>query len=180
MADGYFPGITNAAPELGRKLSGPLTPGDPTVRSFSDQFANDNIRKIYGLQLNIPILGGNQPLQNRANYIQQRVNYRNSSLIRSGVEYQVKTDVFRAHQNYSLYTKTFLVSNEQLKAAEYAYQLETERYNLGVSSFVDFINANKNFVQSQTDRAQAEYRLLFQKVLVDYAVGTIKPDDFEK
>ena len=154
--------------------------GDSTVRSFENQFTSDNIRKIYGLQLNIPILGGNQPLQNRANYIQQKVIYRNNSIIRSSVEYQVKTDVFRAYQNYSLFAKTFTVSEAQLKAAEYAYQLETERYNLGVSSFVDFINANKNYVQSQTDRAQAEYRMLFQKVLVDYAVGTIKPEDFEK
>ena len=34
-------------------------------------------------------------------------------------------------------------------------------------------------VQAQTDKAQAEYRLLFQKVAVDYATGTLKTDDFE-
>ncbi len=153
--------------------------GDPTVRAFSDQFKTDNLRKIYGLQLTIPILGGNQALQNRANYVQQRVAYKNSQLFKQGVEYQVKTDVLRAYQNFKLYSKTFTVSLEQLKAAELAYQFETERYDLGVSSFVDFINANKAFVQSQTDRAQAEYRLLFQKVLVDYAVGTLKPEDFQ-
>jgi hypothetical protein len=35
------------------------------------------------------------------------------------------------------------------------------------------------FVKAQTDKAQAEYRLMFQKVLVDYAVGTLKPEDFK-
>lgn len=155
------------------------THGDQTVRPFSDQFENDNLRKIYGLQLSIPILGGNQALQNRANYVQQKVNYQNSQVARQGVEFQVKTDVLRAYKNYSLYSQTFSVSQEQLKAAEFAYQLEVERYNLGVSSFVDYFNANKVFVQAQTDRAQAEYRLLFQKVLVDYAVGTLKPEDFQ-
>jgi outer membrane protein len=68
---------------------------------------------------------------------------------------------------------------EQLKAADLAFNLETERYNLGVTNFVDYINANRVFVQAQTEKAQAEYRLLFQRVLIDYAVGTLKPEDLE-
>lgn len=153
--------------------------GDPTVRPFSEQFQNDNLRKFYGLQLNLPILGGNQTFQNRAAYVQQKVAYHNSILTRKNVEVQVKTDILRAYQNFKLYSKTFEVSQEQLNAAKMAYDLETERYNLGITNFVDFSNANKTFVQSQTDKAQAEFRLLFQKVLVDYAVGTLKPEDFQ-
>ena len=153
--------------------------GDVDVRSFSDQFRTDNLRKIYGLQLNVPILGGNQALQNRANYIQQKVLFENSQLARQGTEVQVKTDVLRAQQNYNLFSKTFAVSQSQLKAAEIAYQFETERYKLGVSNFVDFSNANRVYVQAQTDRAQAEYRLLFQRVLLDYALGTLKPEDYK-
>jgi outer membrane protein len=153
--------------------------GDPTVRPFDVQIKSDNLKKIYGLQLNIPIFGGNQNLQNRTNYVQQRVTYLNNQWTRKNVEVQVKTDVLRAHQNMELYAKTYTVTIGQLKAAEIALQLETERYNLGVTSFVDFANANRVFVQAQTDKAQAEYRLLFQKVLVDYAVGTLKPEDFK-
>ena len=78
-----------------------------------------------------------------------------------------------------LYSKTYSVTIDQLKAAEVALQLESERYSLGVTNFVDYANANRVFVQAQTDKAQAEYRLLFQKVLVDYAVGTLKPEDFQ-
>ncbi|MBI1769504.1 MAG: TolC family protein [Bacteroidetes bacterium] len=153
--------------------------GDPNVRPFDVQFKSDNLKKIYGLQLNIPILGGNQNLQNRTNYVQQRVTYLNNQLTRKNVEVQVKTDVLRAHQNMQLYAKTYTVTIDQLKAAEVALQLESERYNLGVTNFVDYANANRVFVQAQTDKAQAEYRLLFQKVLVDYAVGTLKPEDFQ-
>ncbi len=153
--------------------------GDPTTRPFADQFKDDNLRKIYGLQLNVPIFGGNQGFQNRAATVQQRVAYENSQLTRKNVEIQVKTDVLKAYQNFQLYAKTYTASLEQFKAANLAYQLETERYNLGITNFVDFSNANKVFVQAQTDQAQAEYRLLFQKVLVDYAVGTLKPEDFQ-
>ncbi len=153
--------------------------GDPAVRPFDVQFKSDNLKKIYGLSLNIPIFGGNQNLQNRTNYVQQRVLYLNNQLTRKNIEVQVKTDVMRAYQNMRLYSKTYSVTIDQLKAAEVALQLESERYSLGVTNFVDFANANRVFVQAQTDKAQAEYRLLFQKVLVDYAVGTLKPEDFQ-
>jgi outer membrane protein TolC len=69
------------------------------------------------------------------------------------------------------------VSLDQLKSAEIAFQYETERYNLGVTDFVTYLNANRVFVQSQTDKASAEYRLVFQKILLDYAAGTLKPED---
>lgn len=153
--------------------------GDPSVRPFDTQFKNDNLRKIYGFQLNIPIFGGNQNLQNRTNYVQQRVLYLNNQWTRKNVEVQVKTDVLRAYENLQLYARTYSVTIDQLKAADHALQLESERYGLGVTNFVDFANANRVFVQAQTDKAQAEYRLLFQKVLVDYAVGTLKPEDFK-
>jgi outer membrane protein TolC len=57
-----------------------------------------------------------------------------------------------------------------LEAAEMVFRLETERYYLGVTNFVDYQNANQVFVQ-----AQAKLRLLFQKVVVAYAAGTLKP-----
>jgi outer membrane protein len=145
-------------------------------RPFSEQFRANNVFKQYGLQLNIPIFNG---LQNRTNYVQQKVLYENAILTRKNVEYQIKNDVIRAVRNYMGVRKSYTVSIDQYRAAELALQLETERYNLGVSSFVDFANANRVFVQAQTDRAQAEYRLMFQKVLVDYAVGTLKPEDFQ-
>jgi len=153
--------------------------GDNGVRPFDVQLTSDNLKKNYGLSLNIPIFGGNQNLQNRTNFVQQRVLYLNNQWTRKNVEVQVKTDVLRAYENMQLYARTFSVTIDQLKAADLAFQLETERYNLGVSSFVDYANANRVFVKAQTDKAQAEYRLMFQKVLVDYAVGTLKPEDFQ-
>ena len=153
--------------------------GDPNVRPIEDQLKVDNFRKVYGLQLYIPIFGGNRALQNRTAYVQQKVAYLNSQTNTQNAEIQVKTDVVRAFENFKLFKRTFVVSLEQLRAAEMAFELEKERYNLGVTNLIDFIQANRILVQSQTDRAQAEYRLLFQKVLLDYAIGTLKPEDLE-
>jgi outer membrane protein len=152
-----------------------LQPNDKQ-RSFNDQFRFDNVYKQYGFQLSIPLFSG---LQNRTNYYQQKTLYENSKLTRKNIEYQIRNDVVRASRNYDGAKKAYVVTVDQLKAAEMAFGLETERYNLGVTNFVDFINANRVFVQAQTDKAQAEYRLLFQKVLLDYAVGTLKVEDIQ-
>lgn len=153
--------------------------GDPSVRPIQEQFKTDNLRKVYGLQLYIPIFGGNQNFQNRTAFVQQKVTYLNTQTLTKNAEIQVKTDVVRAYENFKLYKRTYSVSLEQLTAAEMAFDLEKERYNLGVTNLIDYIQANRILVQAQTDRAQAEYRLLFQKILLDYATGTLKPEDLD-
>jgi outer membrane protein len=151
---------------------------NPSVqRPFRDQFRNDNVFKQYGLQLTIPLFNG---LQNRTTYIQQKVLYNNNQLVRKNMEYQIKNDVLRAVRTYEGAKKAFAISIDQLKAAEIAFGLETERYNLGVTNFVDYTNANRALVQAQTDKAQAEYRFVFQKILLEYAVGTLKAEDISQ
>ena len=83
-------------------------------------------------------------------------------------------------RNYDGAKKQFSVTVDALKSAEVAFQLETERYNLGVTNFVDFVNANRTYVQAQADKARAEYNLVFQKILLEYAVGTLKVEDLQK
>jgi outer membrane protein len=146
---------------------------------FDQQVKVNNLRKFVGFSLFVPIFGGNQNLQNRTNFVTQKVTYENNQWLRKNAEIQVKTDVKKANDQIQLYLQMYAASAEQLKAAEMALQLETERYTLGVTSFVEFANANRVYVQAQADKAQAEYTLLFQKVVIDYAAGTLKPEDFK-
>ncbi|MBS1489009.1 MAG: TolC family protein [Bacteroidetes bacterium] len=151
----------------------------PNQYTFTEQLKTVNLKKWAGFNLNIPILGGSQNFQNRTNYVLQKATYLNNQIIRRNTEIQVKTDVKKAHEIYRLYLKRVLATIDQLNAAELALQLETERYTLGVTSFVEYANANRVLVQAQTDKAQAENLLLFQKVILDYAMGTLKPDGFQ-
>ncbi len=140
-------------------------------RSFKDQFRSDNVYKSYGLQMNIPILNG---FQTRNRTAQQKMAYRNTQLVKDNAQIQVKTDVLRAAKNFQVGKKAYTVSAAQLDAAKMAFQLESERYSLGVTNFVDFAQANRTLVLAQTEKAQAEFRLIFQKVLLEYATGTLK------
>ena len=153
---------------------GVIIPNKDYPRPFSDQFRKDNVYKTYGLQLTIPLFNG---LQNKTTYVQQKIQYRNNQLNRKNLEYQINNDVLRTIRNYEGAKKAFAITVDQQKAAATAFEFETERYNLGVTSFVDYTNANRVFVQAQTDKAQAEYRLVFQKILLEYAVGTLKVED---
>lgn len=143
-------------------------------RPFSEQFKTNNVQKQYGFSLSIPIFNG---LQNRTNYVRSKIQYKNSQLTRNNLEFQIRNDVIRAVRNYDGAKKAFTITSDQLTAAEMAFQLETERYNLGITSFVDYANANRVYVQAQTDKAQAEYRLVFQKIILEYAVGTLKTEN---
>lgn len=157
------------------KPDGTPNPGyADNIVPFSDQFRRNNVQKSVGFQLNVPILNG---FRNRAQYVQQRINFRNAELTHKNLDIQLRNDVLRSVRTYEGSLKAYVVSVDQLKAAENAFNFETERFNLGVTNFVDYTNANRVYVQAQTDKAQAEYRLVFQKVLVDYAVGTLRPED---
>lgn len=143
-------------------------------RPFSEQFRTNNVYKTYGFSLTIPIFNG---LQGRTNYVRSKIAYRNAKLTKNNLEFQIRNDVIRAIRNYEGAKKAFTITSDQLKAADLAFQYETERYNLGVTNFVEFANANRVYVQAQTDKAQAEYRLVFQKIILEYAVGTLKTED---
>lgn len=142
-------------------------------RPFDEQFRTNNLQKTFGFQLTIPIFNG---LQTRTNYVQRKIQYRNAQLTRNNLEFQVRNDVIRAIRNYEGSRRAFTVTSDQLKAAELAFRYETERYNLGVTNFVEYANANRVYVQAQTDKAQAEYTLVFQKIVLEYAVGTLKTE----
>ncbi|MCU0418107.1 MAG: TolC family protein [Cyclobacteriaceae bacterium] len=146
----------------------------PDNRSFEEQFRQDNRQVNYGLQLSIPIFDG---LQQRARVAQARVTYENAKLGYLRTELQVKTDVLLAYQNYKDAITSQQSSQAQLRSAELAYQMEKERYDLGVSNIVQLTTANQAFVRAQSDYANARYTLMFQRLLINFALGTLKAED---
>lgn len=171
----YLPSITAnySNGSAWNQLKG-AAPGDSTYRGFNDQFFTDNRRNYIGVGINIPLFSG---FQNRVQYVQSKVQYQNNKLFTRSRETIVKGDVVRAYENFESVKKAYSAGVTGLEASTMAYNLEQERFNLGITSFVDFANANRTFIQAQTDMAQAKYRFLFQKIMMDYAVGTLKAED---
>ena len=145
-----------------------------TNRSFEQQFRDDNTQLTYGLSFTIPILGA---FQNRNTTVANRVAYENSKLQTENTEILVKSDVIRAHQNYRDARSSYDAASVQLKAAQLSQELEQERYRLGISDIVALTLANQNHIRAQGDFVCARYTLMFQKLLISYAEGTLNFED---
>jgi len=143
-------------------------------RSFHDQFTQDNKQFSYGLSLTIPIYNG---LQYRSQAAFSKVTYENAKIRAKNVEVTVKSDVIRAYQNFKD-AKTFYESAQaQLRAAEISYKLEKERYDLGISNIVQLALVNQTYVRAQGDHKSSLFNLMFQRILMSYAMGTLKFED---
>ncbi|MBA4056502.1 MAG: hypothetical protein C0490_17435, partial [Marivirga sp.] len=145
-----------------------------TNRGFSDQFYKDNTQLNYGFSVSIPIYSG---LLNRSRAAQSKVTYNNAKIQTKNAEVTVKTDVLRQYQNFNDAKTSYAASQAQVRAAELAYKMEKERYDLGISNIVQLSTVNQAFVRAQGDFKTAEFTLKFQKILMSYAVGTLQFED---
>lgn len=145
-----------------------------TNRTFDQQFREDNTNLSYGLSLNIPIFYG---LQYRADAAQSRVLYENAKITAKNTEVTVKSDVIRAYQNYNDAKTNYEASAAQLRAAETTYRMEKERYDLGISNIIQLTTTNQAYVKAKSDFQNAKYTLMFQRLQINYATGTLKIED---
>ncbi|HYG03963.1 MAG TPA: TolC family protein [Chryseosolibacter sp.] len=146
----------------------------PSNRGFKDQFTEDNTQLTYGVSFRIPIYNA---FQNRSNIIRSKMAYENSKLQKENTEIIVKSEVMLAHQNLQDAKAAFEAASSQLEAAETSNALEKERYALGISDIVALTQSNQILTRAQSDFESARYTLMFQDLLINYAVGTLNFDD---
>ena len=143
-------------------------------RSFDEQFRNDNTQFGYGLSMSIPIFYG---MRYRAQAAQSKVTYENAKLLEKDTEVRVKSEVISAYQNFNDAKANYDASAAQLRAAELTYKTEKERYDLGISNMVQLTTTNQDYVKAKGDFESAKFTLMFQKLLINYATGTLKIED---
>lgn len=143
-------------------------------RSFYDQFTQDNTQLSYGVSMTIPIYNG---MLFRAQAANSRTTYKNAKLQHENAEVQVKTDVIRAYQNFKDAITNYDASAAQLRAAELAYNTEKERYELGISNIVQLALVNQTYIKAQGDFQNSVFTLMFQRLLINYSLGTLKFED---
>lgn len=141
--------------------------------SFDDQFLDQNVTKSVGLSLSIPIFNN---LNRRTNLQVQKVNYRNAQLNLENTELQVIQDVNQAYNDYESYKKQLESAQKALIAAQKSYETQQERYEVGAGTLIELSDANAQYVQAQSNRAQALFRLIFQQKLLDYYIGRLNED----
>jgi len=143
-------------------------------RDVGEQLLIDNKRQTFGVNLNIPIFNG---LQNRSRMVNARVQHENALLGVENQEILIKTEVIRSYQNFRDVALAYQVSIVQFEAGERSMETQRESYNLGITSLIELSRALNVFVEGQTSLSRAKYALLFQKIIMDYAMGTLSFED---
>jgi outer membrane protein len=154
--------------------------------SFGSTYFNDNdpltptadfptqleIRRStsYGVSLTIPIW---DRLRTRNNRVFTKVNYENAQNTLENLEKTIKLEVQTANNNFKNVKTGYDVSIAQFEAAKLAYEIQKESYSVGLTTQVELARANEVYVNAQASLAQTSYRLLFQKILLDYAIGIL-------
>ena len=150
--------------------------GDPLYGNFGNQFKTVFPNLSYGVTVNIPIF---DRMVTRTNRVFNKVTYDNSILQRDNIQKTIKIDVKQTYNNYKTALESYQASQVQYQAGELALRTQQESFILGVASQVELAQANQIYVQAAASRAQAEVTLLFQQMLMEYALGTLRVDSFE-
>ena len=151
------------------------SPGSPTYGKFMNQFTSIFPNTTYGLNFNIPLYNR---FLTKSNRVVAKVSYENSKLLYDNLEKTIRLDVKRAYNNYKTAVQALAASAVQMQSGELALQVQKESYELGVANQVTLATANQVYVQAAASRAQAQVTMVFQKILLEYAMGTLKPESY--
>jgi outer membrane protein len=171
---GYLPRLTAFA-SYGSNYYSNLRP-DPRFGSFSNQFLDVLPNSAIGFNFSIPIYDRSVTRYNR---VFSKVQRDNARLRHENLKKSVMIDVKRSYNNYVAAIQTYRAAQSQFQAAELAHRVQSESYLLGVSDQVALANATTVYVQGASALAQAEVTLYFQQIMLDYALGTLNPDDVQ-
>ena len=172
--NGFYPTVSFFASYGSRYVS--TLKGDPLYGNFGNQFKTIFPNLSYGVNVVIPLF---DRMVTRTNRVFNKVIYENSVLQRENVEKTIKIEVKRTYNNYITALQSFEASQVQYQAGELALRTQQESYLLGVASQVALAQANQTYVQAAASKAQAEVTLLFQQMLMEYALGTLRVDSFQ-
>jgi outer membrane protein len=140
---------------------------------FSQQFEDNSIFS-YGLELNIPIYSRHTV---SAQKTRAKMAYENARLLEEDLRLAIFNEVQNAYLSFLAAKDEYFAAMKQFEAAEAAYAIQKERYDVGVGNLVELSRSTGTFVDAAGSRAQAQYTLLFQKVILDYFTGVLNKED---
>ncbi len=139
-----------------------------------DTQLKNNRSSTLGFSLSIPIF--NQ-FYTAGQVSKARVINDNNQLIANNLKLKIFQDVQTSYLNFIAAKNEYNATQSQYEAAVEAQKIQQESYDLGVSDLVQLSQANQTYVDAAASRAQAQYTLLFQQVMLNYSPGTLNPDD---
>jgi outer membrane protein len=159
------PAIGDIPVSISQKIT--EAPGRLQDLSFGQQYEN-NLRKGFSLNLNIPIFNG---FNSRYAIENAKISARNARLQLDQQKNQLRQSIQTALANEKAASKRLAAVEKQITALEEAYRSAEQRLNLGVLNPVDYLLAKNNLSRVQNDRVRLKYDYFIRRALVDFYLG---------
>ncbi|MFL5811429.1 MAG: TolC family protein [Flavisolibacter sp.] len=129
------------------------TENKDVINPFQPLF-NQNRGLAYGLTATIPIFNG---MVTRRNIRAAQIDIEYQQLSYKRVLAQINTNVQAAYRDYSLYRQTLQLEEENIKLVRENLFIATERYRVGVTTFLEMRIAQQSLADAMTRLIEARY-----------------------
>jgi len=136
--------------------------------SYFKQIGNINFSQAVGVQLNVPIFT-NRRL--RDSYERSRLNVENLKLQQQQDNITLQQNVYQAYYNAASALQKFNANTKAYNIQEYALQLSTKRYDIGVMSTIDYITTQNNAFTAKINQLSARYDFVFKMKVLEFYKG---------
>lgn len=136
--------------------------------NYLRQIGNINFSQAFGLQLNIPILNGRQL---RNNYERVKLNLENSKLQSRADNLTLQQNIYTAYSNAVSALAKYNSSAKAVETQQYAYNLATKRYEIGILSTIDYITIQTNLFTAKINQVSAKYDYIFKVKVLEFYKG---------
>jgi outer membrane protein len=136
--------------------------------NYLRQIGNINFSQAIGLQLNIPIFNGRQA---RTNYERAKLNLVNAQLQSRADNLTLQQNIYTAYSNAVSALAKYNATSKAVETQQYAYDLGTKRYDIGLMSTIDYITLQTNLFTAKINQAAAKYDYIFKVKVLEFYKG---------
>ncbi|MBG6235499.1 outer membrane protein [Pedobacter sp. CAN_A7] len=134
---------------------------------FSTQI-DDRFNQYIGLSLQIPIFNG---LSAKSNVKRAKITYQNYKIQEQLAKNNLNKVIAQAVMDLKAAESRYRSTQNTFNAQRDAFNVNEQRYNVGLVNSLDYNTAITNRNQAEIDFIQAKYDLVFRSKVIDYYLG---------
>ena len=134
---------------------------------FDEQIRNNQSKNI-GLSLSIPMFNG---WSVQSNVRRSKLGLENALLQQDLTRKQVYRSVVQAHADALAALNRFQAAQKAESSSNESFNYAQKKYDVGMISFLDYINIRNNKSRAESELLQSKYDLIFRLKVIDFYLG---------
>jgi outer membrane protein len=134
---------------------------------FEEQIRNNQSKNV-GLSLSIPIFNG---WSVNSNIRRTKLGLENARLQDELTRKQVYRSVVQAHSDAMAALNRYQAALKATSSANESLNYAQKKYDVGMISFLDFINTRNNKSRAESELLQSKYDFIFRLKVIDFYLG---------